>query len=84
MFHSLPTYLLKTIRVVGQGGFGCVKIVTIPGLPRHAFALKAIRKAKIIKTGQQQHILAEKNIMMDMRSPFIGKLHRLVVTLVSM
>ena len=66
----------QTVRILGQGGFGCVKLVTIPGLSRHAFALKSIRKAKILKTAQHQHVLAERNILMDMRSPFIGKLHR--------
>ena len=62
--------------ILGQGGFGCVKLVSVPGLPKHAFALKSIRKAKIILSGQEQHVLAEKNIMMEMKSPFLGKLHR--------
>ncbi|XP_078494369.1 cGMP-dependent protein kinase 1-like isoform X1 [Ciona intestinalis] len=67
---------LKVIRILGQGGFGCVKLVQVPGLSNCAFALKAIRQAKIVKTGQQQHVLAEKNIMLAAKSPFIARLYR--------
>lgn len=76
LFKNNLNLHIQTIQILGQGGFGCVKLVSVPGLPQHAFALKAIRKARIIKTGQQQHILAEKNILLDMRSNFIGRLHR--------
>ena len=67
---------MQTLKVLGQGGFGCVTLVAVPGLEKHAFALKAIRKAKIVKSGQEQHVLAEKEIMLAMKSPFIGRLHR--------
>ncbi|CAK8686339.1 unnamed protein product [Clavelina lepadiformis] len=73
---NTPLDKLKTLKVLGQGGFGCVKLVRVPGLLKSAFALKCIRKAKIIKTGQQQHVLAERNIMLAMKSPFIGTLYR--------
>uniref|UniRef100_F7A4Y2 cGMP-dependent protein kinase n=1 Tax=Ciona intestinalis TaxID=7719 RepID=F7A4Y2_CIOIN len=66
----------RVIRILGQGGFGCVKLVQVPGLSNCAFALKAIRQAKIVKTGQQQHVLAEKNIMLAAKSPFIARLYR--------
>uniref|UniRef100_H2ZCA4 Protein kinase domain-containing protein n=1 Tax=Ciona savignyi TaxID=51511 RepID=H2ZCA4_CIOSA len=71
-----PLNDLEVLRVLGQGGFGCVKLVRVPGIANCAFALKAIRKAKIVQTGQQQHVLAEKNIMLAAKSPFIAKLYR--------
>ena len=67
---------MKVVHVLGQGGFGCVKLVKYPRLPKQSFALKSIRKARVIQTGQQEHVVAEKDIMAAMDSPFVAKFYR--------
>jgi len=71
-----PLNKLQVLGVLGQGGFGCVKLVKIPKITKKAFALKSIKKAKIVKLGQQEHVIAERQIMLSLKSPFTGKLYR--------
>ena len=66
------------LAVLGQGGFGYVKLCKVPGITKSSFALKSIKKAKIVKQGQQQHVVAERSIQMSLKSPFTGKLYKSV------
>lgn len=66
------------LTVLGQGGFGFVKLCKVSGIDKSSFALKSIKKAKIVKQGQQQHVVAERSIQMSLKSPFTGKLYKLV------
>lgn len=48
-----------------------VKLVQVNGVPDRAFALKCIQKARVVQYGQQRHIMDEKNILMQIDSPFL-------------
>ena len=43
---------------------------------KRTFALKSVAKAEIVKTGQQEHIISEKNVMIMLDSRFIVKLYQ--------
>eukprot|EP00928_Gymnodinium_smaydae_P084828 TRINITY_DN680_c1_g3_i1.p2 TRINITY_DN680_c1_g3~~TRINITY_DN680_c1_g3_i1.p2 ORF type:complete len:323 (+),score=76.17 TRINITY_DN680_c1_g3_i1:75-1043(+) len=65
------TYTDFTIgKTLGTGAFGRVRFVTHKGNGRH-YALKALKKAGIIKMKQVDHIMSEKAILQKMRHPFI-------------
>lgn len=86
--HSLPFYRLneefanlrlsdlRIIATLGIGGFGRVELVQIQGDPSRSFALKQMKKAQIVETRQQQHIMSEKEIMSEMNCEFIVKLYK--------
>jgi len=67
---------LQVIKPLGAGGFGMVKLVSVNGVPDRAFALKCIQKARVVQYGQQRHIMDEKNILMQIDSPFLLGLHK--------
>jgi cGMP-dependent protein kinase 1 len=48
---------------LGVGGFGRVELVQIQHDSSRSFALKQMKKAQIVETRQQQHIMSEKEIM---------------------
>lgn len=66
---------LEIIRPLGEGGFGMVKLVKVPGIQNTSYALKCIIKARVVQYGQQRHILDEKNILAQINSNFILSLH---------
>ncbi|CAE7405437.1 for [Symbiodinium natans] len=65
---------LKRIGLLGCGGFGAVELWehTKTG---DTYALKAISKGYIVKTGMQESIMNEKNILAMTNSSFITKLY---------
>jgi CRP-like cAMP-binding protein len=66
---------LEILRPLGEGGFGMVKLVKVPGIQNQSYALKCIIKARVVQYGQQRHILDEKNILAQINSDFILSLH---------
>merc|ERR1719397_2512439 len=81
---SFPSdFSAKTVRLeelvwvatLGVGGFGRVELVTA-GPTNTPFALKKLKKNEIKDVKQQQHILNEKEIMLECRSPFIVKMYQ--------
>jgi len=66
---------LKVIGTLGKGSFGYVQLVQ-DKLTKKTFALKAINKSIIVETGQQGHVLNEKNVMAMLQHPFIIRLHQ--------
>ena len=52
--------------VLGEGGFGQVSLVNCAKLEK-VFALKAIAKAHIIETGQEEFLLNEKKVRREAR-----------------
>lgn len=66
---------LEVLRALGEGGFGMVKLVKVPGIQNKSYALKCIIKARVVQYGQQRHILDEKNILAQISSEFILSLH---------
>lgn len=67
---------LKVLATLGVGGFGRVELVQIHGDPNHSYALKQMKKAQIVETRQQQHIMSEKEIMGEANCEFIVKLYK--------
>ena len=66
---------LETIGLLGRGGYGLVKLVRDPS-NKKTFALKEVRKDKVIETHQTKHINDERGLMLQMDSPFLVKLWR--------
>jgi cGMP-dependent protein kinase len=62
---------LKRLATLGVGGFGRVELVCALGDKARTFALKALKKKHIVDTRQQEHIFAERNIMMETRCEWI-------------
>ena len=57
-------------RILGVGTFGRVKLV-VHTPTETTYALKCMRKAQVVATKQQSHVLNEKNILAMMEHPFI-------------
>lgn len=75
-FESIKLGDLRVVSTLGVGGFGRVELVTLVNDNQRSFALKVMKKAQIVETRQQQHILSEKTIMMEANCPFIVKLFK--------
>ncbi|XP_054707211.1 cGMP-dependent protein kinase, isozyme 2 forms cD4/T1/T3A/T3B-like [Uloborus diversus] len=75
-FLKLKLSDLRVVVTLGVGGFGRVELVQIANDPVKSFALKVMKKAQIVETRQQQHIMSEKNIMEEVDCDFIVKLYR--------
>jgi len=65
---------LEKVGLLGFGGFGTVELWQHPP-SGETFALKGISKGWIVKTGTQESVMNEKNILFRLNSPFIIKLH---------
>jgi len=75
-FHDIKLSDLRIITTLGVGGFGRVELVQIQNDASRSFALKQMKKAQIVETRQQQHIMSEKEIMGDANCDFIVKLFK--------
>jgi len=64
---------LELRRILGVGTFGRVKLV-IHKPTQVSYALKCMRKAQVVATKQQSHVLNEKRILAMMDHPFILRL----------
>ncbi|OHT15177.1 Serine/threonine-protein kinase Sgk1 [Tritrichomonas foetus] len=64
----------KIISVVGRGSYGKVMLVQKKS-NEHYYALKSIRKKTLIDEDKCYTVIAERNILMKMRHPFIIGLH---------
>lgn len=71
---ELPKFAdLELRRILGVGTFGRVKLV-VHKPTEVTYALKCMRKAQVVATKQQSHVLQEKNILAMMNHPFILRL----------
>ncbi|CAL1674649.1 unnamed protein product [Lasius platythorax] len=75
-FRDVRLQDLRTIATLGVGGFGRVELVQIAGDGTRSFALKQMKKAQIVETRQQQHIMSEKRIMSEADCDFVVKLFK--------
>merc|ERR1712228_1082704 len=66
---------LKTLGILGKGGFGLVKLVEDPK-SKLTYALKAVQKYEIIANNLVKHIIAEKDIMRELNNQFLVNLHK--------
>ena len=72
-FSSLEN--LQTLGLLGRGGYGLVKLV-LDNKTNKTWALKEVRKDKIVETQQTKHINDERKIMLMFDSPFLVNLGR--------
>lgn len=75
-FREVRLTDLRVIATLGVGGFGRVELVQLSHDKSRSFALKQMKKAQIVETRQQQHIMSEKEIMSEANSEFIVKLYK--------
>ncbi|XP_076284665.1 cGMP-dependent protein kinase, isozyme 2 forms cD5/T2-like [Lasioglossum baleicum] len=75
-FRELKLQDLRPLATLGMGSFGRVELVQISNDSSRSFALKKIKKAHIVKKGQQQRIMSEKRIMGEADCDFIVKLFK--------
>ena len=75
-YNNIQMDDLKVEATLGVGGFGRVELVSIAGNSAVSYALKVMKKAQIVETRQQQHILNEKQIMLESNCNFIAKLYK--------
>ncbi|XP_022645370.1 cGMP-dependent protein kinase, isozyme 2 forms cD4/T1/T3A/T3B-like isoform X2 [Varroa jacobsoni] len=75
-FKSLKLSDLRVISTLGVGGFGRVELVQPVNDPTRSFALKVMKKAQIVETRQQQHIMSEKQILEETNCNFVIKLYK--------
>ncbi|KAI5173032.1 protein kinase X [Nematocida sp. LUAm3] len=70
---------LKMVRILGEGSFGKVFLVSFDGLAqvnmKKLYALKVMGKAQIINSNQLSHVYNEKAVMLSTCSPFFVRLY---------
>lgn len=72
---DIPFDELEVIGTLGKGSFGHVQLVQRKKT-NETYALKAVSKQMIVETGQQGHIMSEKNVMVRLRHPFLIRLYK--------
>ncbi|CAF0735498.1 unnamed protein product [Adineta steineri] len=66
---------IEIISTLGVGGFGRVELVNDTRNSKK-YSLKQMKKQHIVAMKQQEHVMNERNIMMDTRSEFIVRLYK--------
>ena len=72
--ESLSMSAFSVLAVLGEGSYSKVLQVREKKSGR-IFAMKVLRKRMIIKYAQERRTMAEKRIMLELRHPFICRLH---------
>jgi Protein kinase domain len=70
---TLDDYYL--IRRVGKGGFATVFLVRLKGATGRYYALKAMKKAEVVRLRQEKQIMNEKNILMELKHWLLVELY---------
>jgi len=65
---------LKKLGLLGCGGFGAVEMVENVKTGE-MYALKALSKGYVVKSGMQSSVMSEKNVQIMCNSPFVIKLY---------
>jgi len=65
---------LTVIGTLGKGSFGHVQLVH--DKTGKTYALKGVSKGMIVETGQQGHIMSEKDVMAQLKHPFLINLYQ--------
>ncbi|KAJ1552134.1 hypothetical protein HK405_012502, partial [Cladochytrium tenue] len=63
------------VRRAGKGGFASVFLVRLRASSGRYFALKAIKKADVLRLRQERQVMNEKNILRATRHPFVVELY---------
>lgn len=73
-FGNIKFATLKKKGLLGCGGFGAVELVEVEG-SGDTYALKALSKGYVVKSGMQASVMSEKNVQLMCDSPFVVKLY---------
>ncbi|KAL1117554.1 hypothetical protein AAG570_003869 [Ranatra chinensis] len=74
-FDKVDFHDLEIVATLGVGGFGRVELVTCQS-SGGVYALKCMKKCHILETHQETHVYNERDIMMQVRCPFICRLYQ--------
>jgi CRP-like cAMP-binding protein len=66
---------LTVLGTLGKGSFGHVQLVQDKTSIK-TYALKGVSKAMVVETGQQSHLMSEKDVMAALKHPFLITLHQ--------
>ncbi|KAM4745172.1 cGMP-dependent protein kinase 1 [Anableps anableps] len=66
----------QIIRTLGLGEFSHVDLVQLKSNIRCVFAMRVLKKKLILNSGQREHILRERSILMEARCSFIVRLYK--------
>ncbi len=64
----------KILKVIGRGSFGKVFLVKKKGT-NQIYAMKVLRKENILKRNQIEHTKSERQILQQVKSPFLMIMH---------
>jgi hypothetical protein len=53
----------ETVKVLGKGSFGVVRLVRHRRRPGRVYAMKVIKKSKMLRSSQEGHLRAERDIL---------------------
>jgi len=73
-FGNIERKHLKQLGLLGCGGFGAVELVEHVETG-DTYALKALSKGYVVKSGMQSSVMSEKNVQLMCDSPFVIKLY---------
>jgi len=71
---EVTTSDFENLRVIGKGAFGKVMLVKHIATGQ-LYAMKVMRKDKIIELNQVEHTVAEREILQSIHHPFLVSLH---------
>ncbi|XP_038141610.1 cGMP-dependent protein kinase 1 isoform X1 [Cyprinodon tularosa] len=66
----------QIIRTLGVGEFSHVDLVQLRRNIRCVFAMRVLKKKLILNSGQREHILRERSILMEALCPFLVRLYK--------
>ncbi|XP_049619653.1 cGMP-dependent protein kinase 1 [Syngnathus scovelli] len=66
----------QIISTLGEGDFGRTDLVQVKSNVKHLLAMKVLNKKAISHNGLREHVLRERNILMDAACPFLVRLHK--------
>ena len=63
------------MRASGTGTFGRVYLTRHKGEPNKFYAMKVLKKVEVVRLKQVEHINSEKDILSQVKNPFIVNLY---------
>ena len=69
-----PNEDFRTVKVIGRGAFGIVKLVQKCDTGR-VYAMKVMRKADMVAYQQAGHVRAERDLLVESQSPWVVQLY---------
>ena len=73
MRHKMSTADFEPLTLIGRGAFGEVRIVRERS-SGNIYAMKSLSKAEMVRRGQVEHVMAERNLLAHVSSKMVVKL----------